>query len=477
LGQSIAPFVIGLGRQASAELVHLRWPDGVSQCELNVAGNQKITLAENNRKTGSCPVLFTWNGRRFVCIGDFLGGGGLGYLISPGGYSQPDRDEAIAIAGDQLEPSEGVLRVSVTEPMDEIAYLDHIRLDVVDQPPGVSSTPDERFAPEGRRPTGELLAWRTIVEPMRASDLAGRDVTETLRHHDRRTADNFRKREGWIGYAEDHGIILDFGERLSRFARTDRLVLCLAGWVEYPYSQTNYAAATAGVALVPPTIERARGDGTWEVIEAHAGYPAGMPRVMTIDLTGKLAGPRCTLRIKTNMECYYDQVFIAVRDRSAGALLRVTPLEVARAALDYRGYTREVSPDGRQPLIYDYDHVDPAPLARFSGRLTRYGDVAALLRADDDQFCLVGPGDEVRIEFEAASLPPLAAGWTRSYVLRTFGYCKDADPFTATSDTVAPLPWRGMPAFPFGPEVKPPGSSAYESYLRGYQTRPAGGGG
>ncbi len=114
------------------------------------------------------------------------------------------------------------------------------------------------------------------------------------------------------------------------------------------------------------------------------------------------------LRIKTNMECYYDQAFIAVRDRQAEASLRVTTLPVARASLGHRGYTREVSPDGRQPLIYDYDYVDPAPLARMAGKLTRYGDVARLLQADDDQLCVVGPGDEVRIEFDAGRPAPLA---------------------------------------------------------------------
>ncbi|HZW34645.1 MAG TPA: FG-GAP-like repeat-containing protein, partial [Isosphaeraceae bacterium] len=131
LGQSIAPFVLGLGRSQRTDLIHFRWPDGVIQCELNVAANQKLTMAENNRKTGSCPVLFTWNGERFVCIGDFLGGGGLGYLVAPGVYSQPDRDEAVAIRGDQLQAVDGVFRLSITEPMDEIAYLDHVRLEVV----------------------------------------------------------------------------------------------------------------------------------------------------------------------------------------------------------------------------------------------------------------------------------------------------------------------------------------------------------
>jgi tetratricopeptide (TPR) repeat protein len=477
LSQSIAPVVLGLGRHAQAALVHLRWPDGVMQCELNVAANQKLELAENNRKTGSCPVLFTWNGRRFVCIGDFLGGGGLGYLIAPGVYSQPDRDEAIAVTPEQLQPSDGVYRLSITEPMDEIAYLDHLKLDVVDRPPGISTTPDERFAPEGPRPTGELLAWRAAIEPAHATDLDGRDMTEVLRYWDRRTVDTFDQRKGWIGYAREHGIVLDFGDRLSRYGPSDRLVLCLAGWVEYPYSQTNYAAATAGVLLKPPAIERRRTDGRWETIEPHAGYPAGMPRLTTLDLTGKLSGPDCTIRIKTNMECYYDQAFIVARDRKAETSLRVSSLPVARARLGYRGYTREISPDGMQPLIYDYDYVDPAPLASFKGKLTRHGDVTRLLAADDDQLCLIGPGDEVTVEFLASDLPPLLSGWTRSYVVRAIGYCKDADPFTATSDSTLPLPWRGMPIFPFAPAIRRPHDPAYESYLRTYHTRPAGAGG
>jgi Flp pilus assembly protein TadD len=475
LAQSIGPVVLGLGKKESIDLVHLHWPDGVMQCELNVAGDARRALSENNRKTGSCPVLFTWNGQRFVCLGDFLGGGGLGYLVAPGVYGQPDRDEAVAIAPDQLRPDQGVLRLSVTEPMDEVAYLDRLTLEVVDRPPGVSAAPDERFAPTGPRPTGRLLAWHQTVFPEHASDLAGRDMTDVLKDWDRRTVDTFRKLGGWIGYAEEHGIILDFGDRLSRFATTDPLVLCLAGWVEYPYSQTNYAASTAGVTLKPPTIERQRGDGTWELVEPHAGYPAGLPRLTTLELTGKLSGPRCVLRIRTNMECYYDQAFIAVRDIESERTIRVAEIPVARAVLGHRGYTREVSPDGRQPLIYDYDYVDPAPLAWLSGKLTKYGDVTPLLRADDDQFCVVGPGDEARLEFDAAALPSPPPGWTRAYVLRAVGYCKDADPFTATSDTVEPLPWRTMPAFPFARAVERPADEAYKAYLREYQTRPAGG--
>jgi tetratricopeptide (TPR) repeat protein len=475
LGQSVAPAVLGLGKSPSIELLRLRWPDGTMQCELNQKADTKLALAEYNRKTGSCPVLFTWNGERFVCLGDFLGGGGLGYLVAPGVYGQPDRDESVTIAPDQLKSVGGVFRLSVTEPMDEVAYLDRLRLVVVDRPPGVSCTANERFAPEGPRPTGEVVAWTERVEPVRASDQTGRDVTKTLRAWDRDTVDGFRRLDGWVGYAEEHGIVLDFGDRLSRFGRDDRLVLCLAGWVEYPYSQTNYAAATAGVALKPPAVERQNADGSWTVIEPNAGYPAGMPRMTTLDLTGKLTGPRCALRLRTNMECYWDQAFVARRDAKAEASLRQTTLGVARAVLGHRGYTREVSPDGKPPLLYDYDYVDPSPLALMAGKLTRHGDVAPLLRNDDDRLCLVGPGDEVRLEFDGRDLPALPAGWTRSYVFKAEGYCKDADPFTAGSDRVEPLPWKAMPPFPFPPGVERPADDAYRAYLREYQTRPAGG--
>jgi len=474
LVQSVGPFYLGMGKSLSAELIRLRWPDGTIQCELNKAADIQLALTETNRKTGSCPVLFTWNGDRFVCLGDFLGGGGLGYLLAPGVYGQPDRDESVMIASDQLIPVDGVLRLSITEPMDEVAYLERIRLVAVDRPPGVSVTADERFAPEGPRPSGNVIAWTKAVAPEHASDLSGRDMMRRLAAWDRDTVDTFRLREGWVGYAETHGIVLDFGTRLSEFGPKDRLVLALAGWVEYPYSQTNYAAATAGVVLVPPSIERRQEDGSWRVIEPNAGYPAGLPRMTTLDLTGKLTGSRCVLRLSTNMECYWDQAFVAVRDAAAEASLRQSSLSARRAVLGHRGYTREVSPDGRLPLLYDYDHVDPAPLALMAGNLTRHGDVRDLLADDDDRLCLVGPGDEVKLEFDARDLPRLPPDWTRSYVLKTVGYCKDADPFTATSDRVDPLPWQRMPAFPFSSAAHRPVDASYREYLRSYQTRPAG---
>jgi hypothetical protein len=132
LAQSVVPIVLGMGALPAAALLRLRWPDGTMQSELNVPADQTLAVVEHNRKTGSCPVLFTWNGERFVCLGDFLGGGGLGYLVAPGVHSQPDRDEALAIAPDQLRAEANDFRLAIVEPMDEVAYLDHLTLDIVD---------------------------------------------------------------------------------------------------------------------------------------------------------------------------------------------------------------------------------------------------------------------------------------------------------------------------------------------------------
>jgi len=473
LGQGVTPVVLGTSGAKTIPLLRLRWPDGVMQCELNVPTDQRLAMAENNRKTGSCPVLFTWNGEKFVCLGDFLGGGGLGYLVAPGVYSQPDRDEAMLIHASQLKAENGAFRLSITEPMDEVAYIDHLKLDVVDHPAGLNLGLDERFSPGTNRPTGQLRFWQKRIDPVAAVDLKGRNIKDVLKSFDRNTSDGFKRRIGWTGYAEEHGIILHFGDELKSVKPTDRVILGLAGWVEYPYSQTNFAAASSGLELKPPVLEIQAENGDWKVLEADPGYPAGLPRLTTLELTGKLpAGKPVKLRLRTNMECYYDEAFLAVLEEKPQ--MQLYSLPVARARLGWRGYTREISPDGKLPLLYDYDYIDPAPLAPLAGKLTRYGDVLDLLTSDDDQQCVVGPGDEIRLEFDAAQLPALKPGWVRSYVLRSYGYCKDADPYTATSDDIGPMPYKGMPDYPFGPDKNRPLDTTYKNYLETYQTRSAG---
>ena len=150
--------------------------------------------------------------------------------------------------------------------------------------------------------------------------------------------------------------------------------------------------------------------------------------------------------------------------------VRAMALEVKDATLSARGLLKEYSPDGREPTVYDYHRLDAFPVSRLSGRITRYGDVTELLRATDDRFVIFGPGDELSVRFDPGRLPRLPNGWQRSFVLRTWGYCKDASPFTAHGDTVGPLPFRAMGNYPYRADEKHP----HAEYDRRWNTRAVG---
>jgi hypothetical protein len=76
-----------------------------------------------------------------------------------------------------------------------------------------------------------------------------------------------------------------------------------------------------------------------------------------------------------------------------------------------------------------------------AGYYTRLGPVEELVTAADDAVAIIGPGEEVHLEFQAASTPP--EGWQRFFVLETNGWAKDMDLFTRDGETVGPLPSSG----------------------------------
>jgi Flp pilus assembly protein TadD len=482
LGQSVQPLLLGLGQAAAADFVSLRWPDGTWQAELNVPAGPAV-IPETQRKTVSCPLLFAWDGRGFGFITDFLGAGSVGEPVPGGGHRPPRPEESVKIEPGQLAARDGLWTLKLAEPMDEVTYLDRLQLLVVDHPSGVRVYPDERFIADPRGPSQDLLTFDSdrMVFPVRASDHRGKDVTAALRHRDRVTADGFAPR-AWVGFAEDHHVELDFGDRLAGFGPKEPLAMFLAGWTDYPLPESIWAAAQAGEGPRAPRLERLGPDGQWRTVREELGFPAGMPRVMAADVTGLVAGPACRLRIGTNMHVFWDQIFIApLRARVAAdgsrdnvGPVRVTRLGVKEARLDVRGCVQEYSPDGREPTLYDYERTAGVAVTRLTGRLTRPGDVAELLHERDDRFVVFGPGDEVTVSFDATAPPPLPAGWTRSWVLRSWGYCKDAGPYTATGGTVDPLPFAAMSRFPYPSGEHYPRTPRHEEYLRRYQTRQVG---
>jgi FG-GAP-like repeat/Tetratricopeptide repeat len=467
LGQSLVPLDFGVGPNAAADALRIAWPDMIPQAEVNLPTCEPRLVRETDRRPDSCPVLFTWNGEKYRYVTDLLGEGTMGELNATGGTRPPRPEESVKIEADELKPKDGKYRLKLGEPMNEILYLDALRLDAVDHPAGVEVYPDERFATAEPKPTQQLLAFRTWFAPAKASDHRGRDLMEVLKHRDGKFVDTFARRL-WLGLAEAHSVELDFGDALAAVAKDARLHLVLSGWTDYAYPETLFAANQAGTPAMPPMLEKKLGEGPWQPA-GEIGFPAGLPRTMTTPVVGLAGAKGLKLRITTNMHVFWDQIRIGIAEPKEPVF---HPMPLATATLARRGFAKEIR-RGSGPAAYDDATMERVAYTRWRGRLTKLGDVSELLRATDDRFAILGPGDEVEVAFDA-TLPPPASGTVRSFILRAHGYCKDSAPFTATTGDIHPLPFRAMTSYPDGARDRSLAPKGQDDYDRKWNTRPVG---
>ncbi len=173
------------------------------------------------------------------------------------------------------------------------------------------------------------------------------------------------------------------------------------------------------------------------------------------------------------MRVYWDRVQVAAWDRAVTP--RLTTLDATQADLRWRGFSAEVTPDGREPFGYDFDRVSTiVPWKLMPGRYTREGDVRELVGAADDLFVVSRPGDALALAFDAAAVPPLPAGWTRTFLLHSVGYSKEMDPHSASPDEAWPLPFRTMTRYPYAAPERYPDTPAHRAYLERWNTRVVG---
>jgi hypothetical protein len=222
---------------------------------------------------------------------------------------------------------------------------------------------------------------------------------------------------------------------------------------------------------VPPQLQVVGRDGRWHTVIDNIGFPSGKAKTVVVNLAGKFLSRDRRVRIRTNMQIYWDQAFFATGDVRGPAPQAV--LEPTAADLHYRGFSRMYRKGGRYgPFWFDYSDVTREqrwlPL---HGRFTRYGDVLPLLGRADDMYVVFGPGDEITVDFDSSAAPPLPPGWRRDFLLYTDSWLKDADLNTATGQGVAPLPFHAMSHYPYGEELSYPTDAAHQQYLERYDTR------
>jgi tetratricopeptide (TPR) repeat protein len=459
------PLLFDTGEHASVDAIRITWPNGLIQNEVRQATNQTHLYQEAQRLSGSCPMIWTWNGREFQFITDVLGVAPLGARNGDGSYFPVDHDEYVQIPGTALQPVNDHYEVHVTEELSEVSYIDQIQLYALDHRAGTGIFTNEKFKgppyPEFR-----LFSVERRIYPKTARDDHGADVLPQLLATDQRYPDHFRRSE--TGMAELHSLDLDFGS----IAPDGKAILVLNGWVDWPDGSTfRRAAQESEAGLVMPYLQVQDASGAWKTVNQDMGMPAGKPKTIVVPVEFLSASRKA--RIVTNLCVYWDEIFLSEGPSDAG--VKPAPIPFDFADLHFRGFSEaRIHPQRKQPDTFFYDHVaavsfwNPTP-----GLNTRFGRVDNLLRDVDDQLVIMGSGDEVTLRFPVAALAAPPVGMTRDFLLKVDGWAKDRDPNTAFSSTVQPLPFHAMSRYPYPASEHFPRDAVHDSYQRTYNTRPA----
>ena len=460
------PMSFAVDGRGDIDTVRITWPNGLIQNEPNQKIGESLKIVEAQRLSGSCPMIFTWNGEKFQFITDVLGVAPLGASSGDGHYFPVDHDEYIQIPGAALKPRDGKFQIHITEELHEVTYLDQVRLVAVDHPAAVSIYTNDKFK-SPPYPEFRLFGSEKKVHPVRATGSHGEDATALLSKIDQRYPDAFAHNTS--GVAELHTLDLDFGNA----ARDNKAALVLNGWVDWADGSTFLGSSQSGPGLIFPRLQVKDKAGRWQTVVQDMGIPSGKPKTIAIDLAGKFLSASREVRIVTNLCVYWDEAFLL--ENSGQPPARLTRLDAAAADLHFRGFSQTViDRSRRQPERFLYDQVRPVSNWNPTrGNYTRYGNVLPLATSIDDRLIVMGSGDELKLEFPAGALPALPAGWSRDFLLLVDGWAKDSDANTAFSTSVLPLPFHGMSGYPYGNQERFPADSLHQAYIREYLTRPA----
>lgn len=467
----------------------------------------------------SCTFIYTWNGTEFEFINEQdLGelarwayeGGNLDFELWEENpfYRTPvvpiNVNFLEKVESEQLQPQDDKYMIRFTEEMDEVSYADLLELWTVDHEPGVEFYTDWTLR-------DNLFTVVDPQPPVWAFDHNGNNVTPLISALDW---------DEWISEVDDlvyqgltlwQAIVLNNGGwirlKLGNWTETpEHLKLVITENKELGYNETvydqvfemvEYFEGTPGLMNLyamngGPVIKIKNGVGGWtdapkayQRIEVPVGlyldqylYAYNMPRTYVLNLSGLEIPDNEILFWVTSpfQHTHIDQILV---DISEPQPLAVNVLKPSYADLHYRGST----PKGRMLLAnrmnewnFEYDYYDGFFDIDYSyviethpsesGNFTRFGDVLPLLLSIDDEFVVMGTGDEVSLQFYYTAPQE---GLVRDFVFREFGYKKA--PVLATGDSVNPLPFRNMTMYPYNESIENYDYDNHTDYLTNYQTR------
>lgn len=453
----------GLGSYDIADVIRVVWTNGVPQNVIEPKAKQKIL--EKQVLKGSCPFLYVYDGEKYQFVTDLLWRAPLG-LVTAMGFVAPDETrDFIKIPASQIKPKSGKYSIQITEELWETAYFDMVKLIAVDHPEDTDIYVNEQYTPP---PFSEFTIYKVSEKryPKSAVDHLGNDVSDALRTSDYRYAVEHNPGP-YQGVVTPHSIILDFGD----VPNDEQITLYLNGWI-FPTDTSINVALSQNRSLIPsfPSVSVKNAAGNWTTVKDMIGIPAGKNKTINVDLTGIFLSEDRQVRISTDMQIYWDAAFFTIGTQNVP--IKITELNPDSADLHYRGFSEMYRPNEQAPHLFDYQKLTTTPQWRdLAGYYTRYGDVKSLLQTVDDMYVILNAGDEITVEFDASRLPPLKTGWQRDFILYSDGWDKDGDINTLTSQTVEPLPFHGMSAYPYPSHEQYPDSVEHQRYRLEYNTR------
>jgi FG-GAP-like repeat/ASPIC and UnbV len=459
----------GLGKRSTADVIRITWTNGVPQ-NIFFPGTDQ-SLVESQTLKGSCPFLYTWDGNEFVFLKDIMWRSALGMPLGIMGgntaYAFPDAsDDYLKIPGESLKPADGNYSIQLTSELWETIYFDKLELVAVDHPDSVDIFVPEQFSPPPF-PGKKVYRVKGKNLPFSAVDSRGNDVLSFISKKDDLYLSDFNS-DKYQGVTEMKDLILDPGKT----GQSANLYLFLNGWIFPTDASINVALSqSSALKVIPPSIQVINKMGEWETVIDNLGFPMGKDKTVIADLSGKFLSADHRVKIRTNMEIYWNYVFFTGELSSAPVVSTV--LAPVSADLHYRGFSHSFRKGGRYgPHWFDYSVVDTEPKWRdLSGNYTRYGDVLPLLTTSDNKYIISNAGDETSVRFDATKLPELKNGWKRDFLIHSVGWVKDGDINTASGNSVMPLPFHGMKSYPPGPGDTYPQNTELFKYNQEYNTR------
>ncbi len=345
LSQGAQQLLAGIGSAEHADLVRILWPTGVPQDETDMG-----TKNRSPYRTGSPRKLLPYSlclERREVRVHlrcDWRRGRwALGFAH---GKNNADPDEWIKVEGSQLRPRGGILSLRFGEPMEEVNYIDQVRLMAIDHPAGTEVYPNERFLNEPPFASGHPVISTAAHPVAGAWDDHGRDVSELLRT---RSPIRARLYESFLcRLCQPAPLTLDLGDVDSRASAAAYCCTALSN-ISPPAPCMPLGRLVSQP--MAPYVEAQLPDGSWKRVIDDMGFPAGLPRTIVVDLTGKLPPGTRRIRLVTNLQIYWDQALVD-NGPEAPQLMRETELPLASAQLAFRGYPEQIRrQDARRPYL------------------------------------------------------------------------------------------------------------------------------